>query len=340
MFPGDLRGNIAAIDERWHWIEFLGREIRSGANGRRTLLGWAGSATVAVALASWTLLGLMELVPANPVQFTVLGLAFAGFLVARAVSALYPGGIGGLVDEVLGAETDADVGIGPLVDFIFVNLPLVRSRVLTLALADTFPTILLVILAFSTIPLPAGAIALLWILIGLRLVVFAFYASFMLLFFSEPTLVRSAAERAERVANLLENNPRIAKIVLKFLFLERLGSVSTNLLYYGGQFVMAAWIVGSLAGSTFVAARLILLGSVIAILSAIVWELWKRAKESVVLLSHMGDLRDDVLLGEIAPETIGEEYLETLKEIRVDLAAPFILPDSVWKARGETPPRN
>jgi hypothetical protein len=304
------------------------------------LLGWAGSATVAIAIASWTLLGLFEDVPTNAVPVTILVLAFACFLVARAVSALYPGGFGGLVDEILGAENDADIGMGPLVDFIFTNLSLARSRVLTLALADAFPTILLVMAAISGIPLPPAALTLLVVLIVLRLALFAFYVLFMLLFLSKPTLLRSAAEQAERVANLLERNRQFARIVLKFLFLERLGSVSANSLYYGGQFAIAAWTVTTLAASTFVAARLILVGSLIAVLSAIVYEIWKRAGESTIQLSHLGGLRDELLLAEIASDKVGEEYLETLKNIRVDLAAPYVIPDSAWKARGETPPRD
>src|SRR2546428_11837102 len=45
-------------DERWQWIQFLGRDLTGCANGRRILIGWAGSATVAVAIVLWSLLTL------------------------------------------------------------------------------------------------------------------------------------------------------------------------------------------------------------------------------------------------------------------------------------------
>jgi hypothetical protein len=325
-------------DEKWEWIDFLGRDLASAANERRVLIGWAGSATVAVAIVSWSLLTLLESTPSSSIGITAFGLALSGFLVARAVAAVYPGGFGGLVDEIIGTGPGGDLELSPLVDFIFANLALVRSRVVLLSLVDLFPILLLIFIAATPSSLPGGAPALVQLLILVRLLIFLFYLAFMLVFLSKPLLVRSSAERTDRAINLLEQNPQVARIVLKFVILERLGSVSTNLLYYGVQLVIAAWIVTAFAGSVFLMAQLLLLASVASVLVVIVWELWKRAKELAIRMSFIGDLQHEILTGKLKEDDLPKEYAETFKDIRTELAAPYVIPDSVWKARGETPP--
>src|SRR5256712_77184 len=213
---------MRSTDTKWQWIDFLGRDITAGTSGRRVLLGWIGSASVAVAIVLWSLLTLLEQVPSSSVGVSLLGLALTGFLAARAVTALYPGGFAGLVDEILGIESDADIGLSPLVDFMFANLALVRSRLFMLALADLIPILLLAIVA--------------------------------------------------------------------------------------------------------------------AILSRVSWELWGRTKDLALQISFIADLQRDLLGDQVKVEEMAREYEETLKDIRVDLAAPYVIPASVWKARGETPP--
>jgi len=329
---------MRSTDTKWQWIDFLGRDITAGTSGRRVLLGWIGSASVAVAIVLWSLLTLLEQLPSSSVGVSLLGLALTGFLAARAVTALYPGGFAGLVDEILGIESDADIGLSPLVDFMFANLALVRSRLFMLALADLIPILLLALIAASPAVLPGGALSVIQLLVLVRLVIFLFYLFIMIFFFSKPLLVRSSAQRTDQVMNLVERNPRLARIVLKFAILERFGSVSINMLFYGVQLLLAAWIVTTLAGSVFLTARLLLLATVAAILSRVSWELWGRTKDLALQISFIADLQRDLLGDQVKVEEMAREYEETLKDIRVDLAAPYVIPASVWKARGETPP--
>lgn len=327
-------------DEKWPWIGFLGSQISAGANARKVLLGWIGSAAVAIAVSSWTFVGVMESVPSTVVQASVLGTAFAGFLLARASSALYPGGFCGLVDEVVGTDGDIELEPGPLLDFVLENIALLRTRVLSLSLFDLIPTGLLVVLTVSPGALPVGAATLLWALVFARLTVFLFYVSFMSIFLSKPARLRSYAEQAERSLSILEEHPQLARIALKLLLLGRLGSISVNLLYYGGQVAIAAWIVTTLTDSVFSTARLVLLAGVVAVLGAIAWELWKRAKGLAPYVASLGDLQHDLVTDQVKPTEMAEEFRETSKQIRLERAVPYRIPDSIWKALGETPPRN
>ncbi len=335
----DMR-NIAEHDEKWHWIGFFSQYLTASGSARRALLGWAGSASVAVAIALWSSLTLLELVPTSLVGTTLLGLALAGFLAAKTVSALYPGGFGGLVDEIVGAGPNAEIGLTPVVDFIFANLDRVRMRVLGLAFVDLVPILLLVIIAFGPVVLPVGTLSLLWILVIVRLLVFALYLGFMLFFLSKPSVLRFSAEWTDRAIGIMEENPRLARIVLKFVFLERLGSATANLVYHGSQILIAAGILTAVTGSIFFAARLLLLFSGISLLVAIVWGLWEKAGEFALERSYILELQTRILAGQVEPNQVPTEYKELLKRIRVDRALPYVIPDSVWRTLGETPPES
>src|SRR5437870_4889127 len=96
-------------DDRWRWVDFLGGEISRTAGARKTLIGWAGSITAAIALIVWTIVTLLETESTSNFVALSLMLVVAGIFGVRMVAALYPGGIGGLVDKVVGVDADDDL---------------------------------------------------------------------------------------------------------------------------------------------------------------------------------------------------------------------------------------
>ena len=127
----------------------------------------------------------------------------------------------------------------------------------------------------------------------------------------------------------LEKNPRLLALYLKFVALERVGSIAWNSLYYGLQVLAAVVLVTAFGGASFNVIRLMLLAFVASLLSAIVWELWKTAHVASVQIDYFDGLRMDILLKEI-PTDFEREYEDTRIELQEELAEPFKLPQSYW----------
>lgn len=331
MSVEQYRGRMESPDVRWRWVEFLGNEIDRAGRGRRTLLGWAGSITAAVAIILWTIIALLETEIDSDLAAVLLMLVVVSAFGIRMVAALYPGGIGGLVDKVVGVDSGGDLEPEVLIDFISLNIQPLRSEVLKRTAADLVLVMVLVIvgvLAQTSIGEPS---AIVWMLVALRLVVVSLVLAFALLFLTPAKLkVLTAPMKAFKEAReAIEKNPRLLVLYLKLVALERVGSIAWNSLYYGLQVLAAIVLVATLGGTTFDVLRLMLLAFVASLLVAIVWELWKTSRTGSVQIDYLDDLRNDILLGSL-PQGFEQAYQERQKELQQELAEPFQIPESYW----------
>ncbi len=318
--------------QRWRWVDLLGGEVTRIAGVRRTLLGWAGSITAAVALIVWTIIALLEMESASNLLAFLLMLVIVSIFGVRLVAALYPAGIGGLVDKVVGTDSGSD-SLEPevLIDFIRLNVSPLRSLVLKGALADLFLVGVLALVGAVVPPASGGPQGLIWVLAILRLIVFMIVVAFTLLVLSPSRLkvLTDAIKGVKEARAALEKNPRLLALYLKFVALERVGSIAWNSLYYGLQVLAAVLLVTAFGGASFNVIRLMLLAFVASLLSAIVWELWKTAHVASVQIDYFDGLRMDILLKEI-PTDFEREYEDTRIELQKELAEPFKLPQSYW----------
>jgi len=309
----------------------LGDEIDRNAGARRTVLGWAGSVTAAVALMVWTIVTLLETESASNLIALLLMLLVVGVFGVRMVAALYPGGIGGMVDKVVGVDSDDDLEPEVLIDFIRLNVTPIRGLILKSTGADLLLIGVLVLVGVVVTPSLGGTQGLIWALVVLRLVVVMSVVAFTLLLLTPSRLkvLTDAVKGVTEVREAIEKNPRLLALYLKFVTLERVGSIAWNSLYYGLQVLAAILLVTVFGGASFNVVRLMLLAFVVSLLSAMVWELWKTSHVGSVQIDYLAGLRTDLLLNAI-PEDFERAYKNTLKELQEELAEPFQLPESFW----------